>query len=140
LTGLRKLELYFLTWADLDLKAANLRVSGEGKVGFSPKDYEERVIELPPDLMQILSRIPHRAAWVFPNRKSNRLNHLLRRLKTVAARAGVASATLLPNQQQVRPHDKDITPLLRKHINPFGRYHFDLDRIRKAPGCSGENP
>jgi hypothetical protein len=25
-----------------------------------------------------------------------------------------------------------VTPLLRKHINPFGRYHFDLDRIRKA--------
>jgi TnpA family transposase len=25
-----------------------------------------------------------------------------------------------------------VTPLLRKHLNPFGRYHFDLDRIRKA--------
>lgn len=25
-----------------------------------------------------------------------------------------------------------VTPLLRKHINPFGRYYFDLDRIRKA--------
>jgi Tn3 transposase DDE domain len=24
-----------------------------------------------------------------------------------------------------------VTPLLRKHINPFGGYHFDLDRIRK---------
>ncbi len=33
-----------------------------------------------------------------------------------------------------------VTPLLRKHINPFGRYHFDLDRIRKPPGGSGENP
>ena len=21
------------------------------------------------------------------------------------------------------------TPLLRKHINPFGRYHFDLGRL-----------
>jgi integrase/recombinase XerD len=94
LTGLRKRELYFLTWPDLDLKAATLRVSGEGKVGFSPKDYEERVIELPPDLVQILSRLQHRVAWVFANRKGNRLNHLLRRLKTIAARAGVASATL----------------------------------------------
>ena len=33
-----------------------------------------------------------------------------------------------------------VTPLLRKHINPFGRYHFDLDRIRKAQGGSGGNP
>jgi hypothetical protein len=34
-----------------------------------------------------------------------------------------------------------VTPLLRKHINPFGRrYHFDLDRIRKPQKSSGENP
>jgi len=23
-----------------------------------------------------------------------------------------------------------VTPLMRKHINPFGRYHFDLGRMR----------
>ncbi|MBV9171866.1 MAG: Tn3 family transposase [Chloroflexi bacterium] len=23
------------------------------------------------------------------------------------------------------------TPLLRKHLNPFGHYHFDLDRMRQ---------
>jgi len=22
-----------------------------------------------------------------------------------------------------------VTPLMRKHINPFGRYHFDLGRM-----------
>jgi hypothetical protein len=24
------------------------------------------------------------------------------------------------------------TPLMRNHLNPFGRYHFDLDRMRQA--------
>jgi hypothetical protein len=24
------------------------------------------------------------------------------------------------------------TPLLRRHINPFGRYHFDLDRMQQS--------
>jgi hypothetical protein len=24
------------------------------------------------------------------------------------------------------------SPLLRKHINPFGKYHFDLERMRRA--------
>jgi hypothetical protein len=24
-----------------------------------------------------------------------------------------------------------VTPLMRKHINPFGRYHFDLSRMRQ---------
>ncbi len=33
-----------------------------------------------------------------------------------------------------------VTPLLRKHINPFGRYHFDLDRIRKPQADSRGNP
>jgi len=43
LTGIRKRELYFLTWRDVDLKRATIRVTGEGKDGFSPKDYEESV-------------------------------------------------------------------------------------------------
>ncbi len=33
-----------------------------------------------------------------------------------------------------------VTPLIRKHINPFGRYHFDLDRIRKPQADSSGNP
>jgi hypothetical protein len=33
-----------------------------------------------------------------------------------------------------------VTPLIRKHINPFARYHFDLDRIRQAQGGSDGNP
>jgi integrase len=94
MTGLRKRELYFLMWRDLDLKAATLRVSGEGKVGFSPKDYEEREIPLPPDLVKELSRLPRRAGWVFPNRNGNRLNHLLRRLQTIAAHTKVVGVTL----------------------------------------------
>jgi integrase len=44
LTGLREEELCYLTWWDVelgDLDNATLRVSGEGKQGFSPKDYED---------------------------------------------------------------------------------------------------
>jgi TnpA family transposase len=33
------------------------------------------------------------------------------------------------------------TPLLRKHINPFGKYHFDLERMRQTADPSpGETP
>lgn len=24
------------------------------------------------------------------------------------------------------------TPLLHKHVNPYGRYHFDVDRMRQT--------
>ena len=34
--------------------------------------------------------------------------------------------------------DDDIlgltTPLFRKHVNPFGKYHFDLERMRQTEG------
>jgi TnpA family transposase len=34
-----------------------------------------------------------------------------------------------------------VTPLMRKHINPFGRYHFDLTRMRQDLGNSPQgNP
>jgi TnpA family transposase len=33
-----------------------------------------------------------------------------------------------------------VTPLLRKHINPFGRYYFDLTRIQRAPPGEDVNP
>ena len=97
LTGLREEELCFLTWADVDLRdleSATLRVSGEGKKGFSPKDYEERIIPLPQELAQLLARLPHRSAWVFPTKAGNRQTHLLRRLKEIAEEAKVADATL----------------------------------------------
>jgi integrase len=94
LTGLRKSELYFLTWKDVDFRTGVLSVTGEGKVGFSPKDYEIREIPMPPDVIEILRRHPRTARWVFPNRNGRRLTHLLRRLKTSAKRAGVQNATL----------------------------------------------
>ena len=94
LTGLREQELCFLTWRDLDFTRACLRVSGEGKMGFSPKDYEERAIEMPPDLVSVLAALPRRSEWVFPTNSGKRLNHLLRRLKAIAAQAQVADATL----------------------------------------------
>lgn len=94
LTGLRKRELYYLAWRDVDLKRGTIRITGEGKDGFSPKDYEERVIPIPPDLVNLLRKLPRGSEWVFPNPKGGRINHLLRRLKEVAERANVANATL----------------------------------------------
>jgi integrase len=94
LTGLRKRELYFLTWRDVDLKAATIRVNGDGKEGFSPKDYEERIIPIPPDLVAILEKLPKNTDWVFTNYKGGQISHLLRRLKEIGVKANVSGATL----------------------------------------------
>lgn len=94
LTGLRKEELGHLAWSDVDLDHATLRLTA--KDGFAPKDYEEREIPLPPDLLQILRKLQHDSDWVFASNNGNRLgrNEMLRRLKAVAEHAGVKQATL----------------------------------------------
>lgn len=97
LTGLREEELCFLTWADVelaDLDNGTIRVSGEGKEGFSPKDYEERVIPIPRELAELLQKLPRKWPLVFPTKTGNRQTHLLRRLKSIAAAANVTVATL----------------------------------------------
>jgi len=71
-----------------------VRVTGEGKIGFSPKDYEEREIPIPKVLETLLAELPCTSEWVFPSKKGGRMNHLLRRLKQIADAAKVSNATL----------------------------------------------
>src|SRR5260370_12292281 len=58
LTRFREQELYFLAWPDVDLKKGAVRVTAKSEEGFSPKDYEERTIPIPPDLVQVLNALP----------------------------------------------------------------------------------
>jgi len=97
LTGLREEELCYLMWSDVDLSdlnSASIRVAGEGKTGFSPKDYEERLIPIPQELARLLKALLRKSFWVFPTKTGGRQTHLLRRLKEIAATAGVGGATL----------------------------------------------
>ena len=86
-----------MMWPDVDVKDLNdatIRVTGEDKEGFSPKDYEERIIPIPKDLAHLLGNLPRKSPWVFLNRKGERLSGFLQRLKKVAKRAGVPNVTL----------------------------------------------
>ncbi len=94
LTGQREHELCWLTWSELDLTPGQERLLVQAKPGFMPKDYEQREVPLPAELAELLRRLPRRAEWVFPNAAGRRESHLLRRLKRIAQRAGVAGATL----------------------------------------------
>jgi integrase len=66
LAGLRKRELYFLLWRDVDLRQGTLHVTGKGKIGFSPKGYEDRVIPLPPRPDHAALRRSPKSRMAFP--------------------------------------------------------------------------
>ena len=129
LTGIRKDELVHLAWDDVDLKHTLLRVTA--KEGFAPKDYEEREIPIPPDLVKILKSSPRNSTWLFPSRNGNQLgrNEMLRRLKEVAERAGVKHATLhkFRHTYATRLLEQGADIVTVQHL--LG--HSDLDTTRK---------
>ena len=94
LTGMRRDELRFLVTSDVDLVKKEIRVTA--KEGFIPKDYEEREIPIPDELVEILRQLPKTPRWVFTNTNGKQYgrNHLLTHLQRLAARAGVENATL----------------------------------------------
>jgi len=60
--------------------------------------------------------VPHNAvvAW--------NIIHIGKLVEQLRAEGHVADGTMLAQ----------TSPLIRKHLNPFGRYHFDLDRMRQT--------
>jgi integrase len=94
MTGLRESELCWLTWDDVVLEPGRECVLVRAKPGFTPKDYEQREVPLPPALAEALRRLKRRDVFVFPARSGGLERHLLRRLKQAAKRAGVEGATL----------------------------------------------
>ena len=129
LTGLREQELCYLDWRDVDLKKETIRVTGQGKEGFSPKDYEERVIPIPPDLVGLLKKLSRKSERVFPSARGGRETHLLRRLKAVAKSAVVQHATLhkFRHTYATRLLEKGCDIVTVQHL--MG--HSDLDTTRQ---------
>jgi len=129
LSGLREQELCNLVWKDVDLKKETLRVSGEGKEGYSPKDYEERVIPIPPDLVALLRKLPRKRELVFPTAIGGKQTHLLRRLQRLAKRAGVGHSTLhkFRHTYATRLLEKGCDIVTVQHL--MG--HSDLDTTRQ---------
>jgi integrase len=86
MSGLRKQELESLTWADVDFTAGTIKVSA--KPGFSPKDWEERTIEIPKALLALLP-VAQAEGFVFANGRGHRYTHLWDDCNAIAKKAGV---------------------------------------------------
>jgi integrase len=85
MSGLRKQELEALEWKDVDFEAGTITVSE--KLDFTPKDYEQRIIEVPDELLTILKELPRRGDRVFANGSGNRYTHSWDDCKAIAKKA-----------------------------------------------------
>jgi integrase len=91
-SSLREREVMFAEWDDIDFEKGTIRVHAKKDVGFTVKNHEARVVPLPTDLVETLKvRYEKRAhdRWIFVSEGGKAEGHFLRKLKTLALRAGL---------------------------------------------------
>jgi integrase len=91
-TGLRRGELQTLHWSDLDLGRRQVHVTAKPEYGFLPKDWEERTVPIPPQVVKLLRKHPRLPGCplIFPSPTGKpRYAFLHDRCKEVAKRAGL---------------------------------------------------
>lgn len=87
-TGGREQEVQFAEWSDIDFTHREFRISAKPRLGFKPKDREERVVPMPAVLVQELKMAAStsKSTFLFP-KDGKPDGHLIRRLKAVAHRS-----------------------------------------------------
>jgi integrase len=94
-TGAREQEVEFAEWRDVDFVDGLFTV--KAKAEWTPKDYEERELPLPDFLLATLKQrmLGTKGDLIFPTKKGKPNGHMLRKLKTLAKRAGVTGEVKL---------------------------------------------
>jgi integrase len=92
-TGCRDEEVVYLHWTDINFKRQEVKISEKPRYGWKVKDRESRIIPVNDGvLMERLSlrkqRQSPKSHLVFPNTLGEPDQHLIRRLRKVAKRAG----------------------------------------------------
>lgn len=92
-TGLREQEAEFLYWENIDFAGSKLKVRSKPELGFRIKDWEERDVPIPQELLERLQafRASHpRTRFVIGTRTDRPNGKLLRTLKRLVNKAGLA--------------------------------------------------
>lgn len=90
MSGLRKQEMESLTWDDVDFESGLFKV--RAKEGFKPKTWEERTIEVPKELLDILNGLPRISRWIFCTKRGTKYTHVWDDCRTISKKAGVVGA------------------------------------------------
>ncbi|HWO33426.1 MAG TPA: site-specific integrase [Candidatus Acidoferrum sp.] len=90
-TGCREREVTFAAWDDIDFEEGVYNVRRKPDVGFNLKNHQNRKTPLPTSVLKALQKRSKttKSRWIFTNDDGQPETHFLRRLKTIALRAGL---------------------------------------------------
>jgi integrase len=96
-TGMRRSELVYLTWDDIDFRNKLITVQSKPEEGFHPKSHRPRSIPIHPHLEQLLLDVPQRGRYVFDNGKDRPVyckDYYTKRFEKILKAADVKNANL----------------------------------------------
>lgn len=106
-SGCRDNEVVHACWENLDFSAKTYDVREKEELNFHLKDHEERTVPLPDSLIELLRehRRRHSGRLIFAGPNGRPDNHLLRRLKRLALKAGLSCGRCVSKSgQSCRQH------------------------------------
>jgi integrase len=114
-TGLRRSELLYLEWKDIDFDNGLIHVQSKPEFGFHPKSYKARSIPICSELRNLLLDMPQVGRFVFDNGNNDPLyrpNRFLKKLKKISKKAGVKEVNLHTLRHTFASH------LIMKGVDP----------------------
>lgn len=114
-TGLRRSELVYLEWKDIDFANGLIHVQSKPEFGFHPKSYKPRSIPMCDELRNMLLDMPQAGRFVLDNGNNQPLHHqgtYLKMLKRIYKKAGIEGANLHTLRHTFASH------LIMKGVDP----------------------
>jgi integrase/recombinase XerD len=131
-SGYRGGEVRYATWADIDFAAGTVTVRAKPKLGFTPKDRDERTVPLPNSLIDRLRqrrRLYPDAMYIFGD-GHNRLPYPLRRLRRIAFKAGLNCGECIdPDGRSCRDHAICYRWTLHKFRRTFATLQHEIGGV-----------
>jgi integrase len=74
-TGMRRSELVYLTWEDVDFDNKRIRIQSKPESGFHTKSYRPRSVPMNPELEKLLMDLPQQGKFIFDDGSDRPLHH-----------------------------------------------------------------
>lgn len=96
-TGMRRSELVFLAWDDIDFHNKLITIQSKPEAGFHPKNYRVRSIPINPELFQLLLDLPQTGKYIFDDGQEKPLHskyYYSREFRKILKAANIDNANL----------------------------------------------